>query len=658
MNIMKAYANKTVCPAILVIALLFFAPTPGKSNETFIDFEDRTSGDILTNEYQSQGVLFSREDPAHQFSGRIITIPEYGCFPFGNTVPNIMHIGERGEPTTAYFVEPGTTTPTVATDVSFLMGDGNIDTETFIVTFFDIDGNILQSNEFTTYESGLLVEFAGPVASITFLLPSYSPSGAALDDFSFTIASTSEPDISIVPLAYDFGEVELGSSSTVFVSISNEGDANLTVNDISLQSGLCEDFSVALVSLPLVIPHEGPEDVEITYTPSAVGSCSGVLEITSDDPDEPVVEIELSGIGIEPAPPTIDDILEFFDTSVENETLKGRGTGWFAELRLRLMRQLLVFAGESIERDRIKIAYFLLKRAHKRCDGEPWPPDFVEGEATEELAEMIVDLMERIAVTQITTDPANDGAPAWAPDGSKIVFDSIRSDSRSIWVMNVDGTNKIRLTDDVGDEYQPHWSSDCSEIVFYSNRSGNNDIWKMSSDGSNLIQLSFDLASDKHPDFSPDGSKILFQSNRRDNNDIWIMDSDGSNPAPITTALENENHPHFSPDGTKIVYSSDKYDNEDILVMDSDGSNSTRLTYTPEDEGHPHFSTDGSKIVFWSERTGNREIWIMNADGSDETQVTNNPADDGGAYWSPDGKKIVFRSDRAGNNDIWICNLW
>jgi len=47
------------------------------------------------------------------------------------------------------------------------------------------------------------------------------------------------------------------------------------------------------------------------------------------------------------------------------------------------MRELLVIAGEFIEHDRINAACFLLQRAHKRCDGEPWLRDFVEGPATE-----------------------------------------------------------------------------------------------------------------------------------------------------------------------------------------------------------------------------------------------------------------------------------
>ena len=259
---------------------------------------------------------------------------------------------------------------------------------------------------------------------------------------------------------------------------------------------------------------------------------------------------------------------------------------------------------------------------------------------------------------QITNHPAEDGAPAWSPNNSKIAFRSNRSDVSSIWVMNTNGTNKLQLTDNLGTEGHPHWNTDSAKLVFHSNRSGNWDIWMMDSDGLNPMQLTDDPANDNKPDFSPDGSAVIFESNRSGNYDIWTMDSNGADPAQITAAPENERHPHFSPDGSKIVYKSDVRGNNDIWTMGSDGSNAVQLTNTPENEGHPHFSPDGSKIVFWSERTGNIEVWMMKADGSEQTQLTDNPANDGGANWSPDGDKIIFRSDRAGNDDIWIYNLW
>jgi hypothetical protein len=83
-------------------------------------------------------------------------------------------------------------------------------------------------------------------------------------------------------------------------------------------------------------------------------------------------------------------ILAFFDESVEEGTLKGRGhRSWWAKCRLRFMRRVLNLANKFVQRDRTRVACYLLKRAYKRCDGERRPWDFVYGEATAELASMI-----------------------------------------------------------------------------------------------------------------------------------------------------------------------------------------------------------------------------------------------------------------------------
>lgn len=48
--------------------------------------------------------------------------------------------------------------------------------------------------------------------------------------------------------------------------------------------------------------------------------------------------------------------------------------------------------------------------------------------------------------TRLTTNAADDGEPAWSPDGTRIAFVSDRDGNREIYVMNVDGKNQTRLT--------------------------------------------------------------------------------------------------------------------------------------------------------------------------------------------------------------------
>lgn len=88
------------------------------------------------------------------------------------------------------------------------------------------------------------------------------------------------------------------------------------------------------------------------------------------------------------APVDIPSILSFFDANIENGTLMGSGPGnsWH---RMKALRNMLKAAGELVEEGLIAEACQQLLDAYNRCDGQPKPPDFVEGEASPQLAGMI-----------------------------------------------------------------------------------------------------------------------------------------------------------------------------------------------------------------------------------------------------------------------------
>jgi hypothetical protein len=208
--------------------------------------------------------------------------------------------------------------------------------------------------------------------------------------------SVNIPDIDVLPLTYDFGDIEEGSSSTAIVTVSNVGCAALTVNDIIFPTGSSSDFSITSVpTTPVVIPPEGTADIEITYTPSVIGITSTVLNIISDDPDEGLVEVELSGTGVEVELPPLEQIqnmLDFFDASVSEGTLVGHGPGRSAEGRRYALRNMIIAAGDLIREGATENACEQLLDIYNRMDGLPKPPDFVSGEAASTLADMILDL--------------------------------------------------------------------------------------------------------------------------------------------------------------------------------------------------------------------------------------------------------------------------
>jgi len=210
------------------------------------------------------------------------------------------------------------------------------------------------------------------------------------------VAANPDPVLEVSPTEHDFGNVEVDTSATTIVTISNVGGHDLVVTGISL-SGSGDFVITSLPTLPAIIPPPNGTvksiDVEVTYTPAELGYTSAVLEITSN---VPVVQVALGGEGIDggPTPVTIANIIAFFDQSVEDGTLDGRGPCDRAKwAQRRAFRFLLVAAGSLIEGGYYDWACFALERAYIRSDGLCRPPDFLVGDSKSELNAMIGQLM-------------------------------------------------------------------------------------------------------------------------------------------------------------------------------------------------------------------------------------------------------------------------
>jgi len=90
----------------------------------------------------------------------------------------------------------------------------------------------------------------------------------------------------------------------------------------------------------------------------------------------------------------IQEILDFIETSVSEGTLEGVGPGKSADNRLNALINMLESTSDLIVGEYFDDAYAHLVDVLKKCDGQVPAPDFVSGEGREELAQMIMELME------------------------------------------------------------------------------------------------------------------------------------------------------------------------------------------------------------------------------------------------------------------------
>lgn len=103
------------------------------------------------------------------------------------------------------------------------------------------------------------------------------------------------PEIDVLPCPVDFGLVTVGCKLDRQVTIYNTGDMALNVSGATLAAGTSE-FSV-LTAPSSSIPPNGSGTVSVRFAPTGTGPKSRLLQIMSNDGDEPVYQCQLVGTG-------------------------------------------------------------------------------------------------------------------------------------------------------------------------------------------------------------------------------------------------------------------------------------------------------------------------------------------------------------------------
>ena len=255
---------------------------------------------------------------------------------------------------------------------------------------------------------------------------------------------------------------------------------------------------------------------------------------------------------------------------------------------------------------------------------------------------------------------------AFPGHNGQIVFSSTRDGNAEIYVMNADGSEQRNLTNHPAEDTAPAFSADGSRIVFTSRRDGapypNDEIHVMNSDGTAVTRLTSDPRPDVAPAFAPDGRSIAFARGSSPSH-IYTMAADGSAPVELTPGSASQSHnerfgdPSFAPVGSRIAYTYGIKYFTDIAAINVDGSGDT--VYRDAAAGYrPSYSPDGSTIAFTG---GNRSaalgIWVIGADGSLGAPLPGTTPLDVEPSYSPDGSRLVFTSTRDGDAEIYTMGV-
>lgn len=180
---------------------------------------------------------------------------------------------------------------------------------------------------------------------------------------------------------------------------------------------------------------------------------------------------------------------------------------------------------------------------------------------------------------QLTEGGCADRNPAASPDGTRVAFQRACAGG-GLFVINTNGTNLKQITFNSADQ-QPTWMPDGSRLVFANNIDETKGIYRVKLDGTDRFPIQVcPLVQCLAPMLSPDGKQLAFWSPMNDGQIVIRNFSTNGWVELAHLGLQSYYPATFSPDGTKLVFTAGPYgmDYELWSVNTVDGYGLTRLT--------------------------------------------------------------------------------
>ena len=235
----------------------------------------------------------------------------------------------------------------------------------------------------------------------------------------------------------------------------------------------------------------------------------------------------------------------------------------------------------------------------------------------------------------------------------------MQSGGYEIAAVDVDGTEKRRLTYNTDFENYPAWSPDGALIAFVAVPHSEEtvpghyeplyaELTIMAADGSALRRIDVTLDAGTMgvalypPVWSPDGRRLAFVVNEREGETfkkvLYTISSEELGDAEQHRVGETASLPSWSPDGERLAFARDDEGGGGVYVARYDGTEPRRVAHFAAEVS---WSPDGSEILL-----AGGALHIVQPDGAGLRRL--GPAQPGihadVAVWSSDGSMIAARS--------------
>ena len=191
---------------------------------------------------------------------------------------------------------------------------------------------------------------------------------------------------------------------------------------------------------------------------------------------------------------------------------------------------------------------------------------------------------------QVSSRPGINGAPAFSPDGRKLVITLGGIDGNlDIYVLDINSRQTKRITTHRAIDTEGSWSPDGRFIYFTSDRAGGPQIYRVSANGGAAERITFEGSYNARPRLSPDGSRLAMVHLDRGNYRIAVMDIKRKDVLVLSTGSQDES-PSFAPNSDTLIYATRQTRNGVLESVTADGLIRQRLTSGQGDVREPVWS--------------------------------------------------------------------
>lgn len=172
---------------------------------------------------------------------------------------------------------------------------------------------------------------------------------------------------------------------------------------------------------------------------------------------------------------------------------------------------------------------------------------------------------------KVSSKPGINGAPAFSPDGRKLVVTLGGVDGNpDIHILDITSRKTTRLTTHRAIDTEGTWSSDGRYIYFTSDRSGGPQIYRISVNGGTPERVTFEGSYNARPRLSPDGKRLAMVHNDRGNFRIAVMDISSKNLLIVSKGQQDES-PSFAPNSDNLIYATRQRGDGVLETVSADG---------------------------------------------------------------------------------------